>query len=237
MRYCPSRPTMFSDTPDVFGKDDDPLSWVFWTFTTGWWGGGGGKGVDRTGICPVENASEDGKGGPGLLGNMARKHQNWHQWVSKIENWKKKVSLWVETQKVQEIHIWIAERRTKKGPNALELHPWCWELRLMSALSELDKNFCLMASSPYGCFDWILQCKILTPSYDAWNALEVHTAAEIHTPLGIRENARSWLFDWSKPTDGATNLGQTPRTHCGVMTSKKCEGCHSLRLISWVAWQ
>ena len=72
---------------------------------------------------------------------------------------------------------------------------------------------------------------------DAWNALEVHTASEIHTPLGIRENARSWLFDWSKPTDGATKLGQTPRTHCGVMASKKCEWCHSLRLVSWVAWQ
>ena len=99
------------------------------------------------------------------------------------------------------------------------------------------RNFCLMASSPYGCFDWILQCKILTSSYDAWNALEVHTASEIHTPLGIRENARSWLFDWSKPTDGATKLGQTPRTHCGVMASKRCEWCHSLRLISWVAWQ
>ena len=125
----------------------------------------------------------------------------------------------------------------QKGPKALELHPWCWELRLMSALSELDEYFCLMATSPYGCFDWILQCKILTPSYDAWNALEVHTASEIHTPLGIRENARSWLFDWSKPTDGATKSGQTPRTHCGVMVSKKCEWCHSLRLISWVAWQ
>ena len=127
--------------------------------------------------------------------------------------------------------------RLRPDQKALVLHPWCWELRLMSALSELDENFCLMASSPYGCFDWILQCKILTPSYDAWNALEVHTASEIHTPLGIRENARSWLFDWSKPTDGATKSGQTPRTHCGVMVSKKCEWCHSLRLISWVAWQ
>ena len=157
MRYCPSRPTMFSDTPDVFGKDDDPLSWVFWT--SGWWGGGGGKGVDRTGICPVENASEDGKGGPRLLGNMARKHQNWHQWESKFENWKnwhqweskfenwkKTVSFWVETQK-------IAESRTKKGD---QKHLYCnrgagnfdlcllcpswtktsalWLLRLMAAL-------------------------------------------------------------------------------------------------------
>ena len=26
-------------------------------------------------------------------------------------------------------------------------------------------------------------------------------------------------------------------THCGVMVSKKCEWCHSRRLISWVAWQ
>ena len=26
-------------------------------------------------------------------------------------------------------------------------------------------------------------------------------------------------------------------THCGVMVSKRCEWCHSLRLISWVAWQ
>ena len=26
-------------------------------------------------------------------------------------------------------------------------------------------------------------------------------------------------------------------THCGVMVSGKCEWCHSLRLLSWVAWQ
>ena len=113
---------------------------------------------------------------------------------------------------------------TPTRPKALVLHPWCWELRLIYVcFVRTGRNFCLMASSPYGCFDWILQCKILTPSYDAWNALEVHTASEIHTPLGIRENARSWLFDWSKPTDGATKSGQTPRTHCGVMASKKCE--------------
>ena len=57
--------------------------------------------------------------------------------------------------------------RLRPDQKALVLHPWCWELRLMSALSELDEDFCLMATSPYGCFDWILQCKILTPSYDA----------------------------------------------------------------------
>ena len=63
---------MFSETPDVFGTDEEPLSWVFWTFVTEWQGGGGGKGVDRTGVGPVEKASEDGKGGPRLLGNMAQ---------------------------------------------------------------------------------------------------------------------------------------------------------------------
>ena len=86
MRYCPSRPTMFSETADVFGNDDDPLTWVFWTCATGWQEGGGGNGADRTEICPVEKASEDGKGGPRLLGNMARNHQNCQQRESKY--WK-----------------------------------------------------------------------------------------------------------------------------------------------------
>ena len=86
MRYCPSRPTMFSETADVFGNDDDPLTWVFWTCATGWQEGVGGNGADRTEICPVEKASEDGKGGPRLLGNMARNHQNCQQRESKY--WK-----------------------------------------------------------------------------------------------------------------------------------------------------
>ena len=126
---------------------------------------------------------------------------------------------------------------TPTRPKALVLHPWCWELRLMSALSELDETSAL----------WLLRllaASIGFYSVKSWlrhMTLEMHSkcirASEIHTPLGIRENARSWLFDWSKPTDGATKLGQTPRTHCGVMASKKCEWCHSLRLISWVAWQ
>ena len=98
----------------------------------------------------------------------------------------------------------------------------------------IGRNFCLMASSSYGCFDWILLCKILTSSYDAWNALWVHTASEIHSPLWIRENARSWLSDWSKPTDVATKSGQTPMTQCGVMVSGNCEWCHRRRLMSWV---
>ena len=98
----------------------------------------------------------------------------------------------------------------------------------------IGRNFCLMASSPYGCFDWILLCKILTSSYDAWNALGVHTASELHSPLWIRENARSWLSDWSKPTDGVTKSGPTPVTHCGVMVSGKCEWWHRRRLMSWV---
>ena len=98
----------------------------------------------------------------------------------------------------------------------------------------IGRNFCLMASSPYGCFDWILLCKILTSSYDAWNALGVHTASELHSPLWIRENARSWLSDWSKPTDGVTKSGPTPVTHCGAMVSGKCEWCHRRRLMSWV---
>ena len=50
----------------------------------------------------------------------------------------------------------------------------------------------------------------------------------------IRENARSWFSDWSKPTDGATKSGPTPMTHCGVMVSGNCEGCHRRRLMSWV---
>ena len=121
MRYCPSRPTMFSDTPDVFGKDDDPLSWVFWTFTTGWWGGGGGKGVDRTVICPVENASEDGKGGPRLLGNMARKHQNWHQWESKIENWKRKYPYELKHKRPKRFTFGLL----RVGPKRDQKHLYC----------------------------------------------------------------------------------------------------------------
>ena len=50
----------------------------------------------------------------------------------------------------------------------------------------------------------------------------------------IRENARSWFSDWSKPTDGATKSGPTPMTHCGVMVGGNCEGCHRRRLMSWV---
>ena len=65
---------MFSETPDDFGND--PPAWVVWTFATELEGGGGGGGVDRTGICPVEKASYDGKGGLRLLGDMARTSEN-----------------------------------------------------------------------------------------------------------------------------------------------------------------
>ena len=98
----------------------------------------------------------------------------------------------------------------------------------------IGRNLYLMASLPYGCFDWIWLCKILTLSYDAWNALGVHTASELHSPLWIRENARSWLSDWSKPTDGVTKSGPTPVTHCGAIVSGKCEWCHRRRIMSWV---
>ena len=174
------------------------------------------------------------KGGPRLLGNMARKHQNWHQWESKFENWK--IEQWRYPYELKH------KRWLRVGPKRDQKHLNCtrgagnFDLCLLCPNWTKTSALWLLRLT-YGCFDWILQCKILTPSYDAWNALEVHTASEIHTPLGIRENARSWLFDWSKPTDGATKLGQTPRTHCGVMASKRCEWCHSLRLISWVAWQ
>ena len=104
----------------------------------------------------------------------------------------------------------------------------------MSSLSELDETSALWLLRLMAAAILILLCKILTSSYDTWNALWVHTASEIQSPLWIRENARSWLSDWSKPTDGATKSGPTPMTHCGVMVSGNCEGCHRRRLMSWV---
>ena len=75
MRYCPSRPTMFSETLDVFGTDDDPLTWVFWTCATGWQEGGGSNGSDRTGICPVQK-----------LQKMAKvDHDSWETWLEIIK--------------------------------------------------------------------------------------------------------------------------------------------------------
>ena len=101
-------------------------------------------------------------------------HDSWETWLEIIKtvtnvNQRLKVPLYVETQEIQEIHlirIWIAESQTKKhlyctrGAENFDLcHYVCFVL--------IGRNFCLMASSPYGCFDWILRCKILTSSYDA----------------------------------------------------------------------
>ena len=150
---------------------------------------------------------------------------------------KMKISLWVETQKIQEIHIWIAESRTKKdqkhlnctrGAGNFDLCLLCPNWTSTSALWLLR----LMAASIgfYSVKSWLRHM-----------TLEMHSKCIrlrrfiLHSEYG-KMPAHDFLIGL-KPTDGATNLGQTPRTHCGVMASKKCEGCHSLRLISWVAWQ
>ena len=47
-------------------------------------------------------------------------------------------------------------------------------------------------------------------------------------PLAIAdERARLPARTWS-----AVGVEKKTHTHCGVMASQKCEGCHSLRLIS-----
>ena len=104
---------MLRETPRFFGNDDDPLTWMFWTCATRWQEGGGSNGADRAGICPVEK-----------LQKMAKvDHYSWETWleinnktVTNV-NQRLKVPLYVETQKIQEIHLihtWIAESRTKK---------------------------------------------------------------------------------------------------------------------------
>ena len=84
--------------------------------------------------------------------------------IWKLKNWTMKVSLWVETQK-------MAESRTKKGPKALELHPWCWELRLMSALSELDETSAL----------WLLRLMAASIGFYSVKSWLRHMTLEMHS--------------------------------------------------------
>ena len=45
------------------------------------------------------------------------------------------------------------------------------------------------------------------------------------------------LWMWDKQTNWQIDKHANTHTHCGVIVSRKCEWCHSRRLISWVAWQ
>ena len=68
----------------------------------------------------------------------------------------------------------------------------------------------------------------------------IRCAREKSFPRTIMVMVVSWENGWSlKMQSNHWGYGQTSatNTHCGVMVSKKCEWCQSLRLISWVAWQ
>ena len=134
-----------------------------------------------------------------------RRWQRWTTTLGKHGSKSSKLSTtWIKVLKIPLLKHKRSKRFTEDTFEPLRVRPnWTFIALIVLITStyvffvRIGRNFCLMASSPYGCFDWILLCKILASSYDAWNALGVHTTSELHSPLWIRENARSSLSDWS----------------------------------------
>ena len=79
--------------------------------------------------------------------------------------------------------------------------------------------------------------------FSIWLYLACILLIATHAPAYVQKTLRPSPICFTKKSNETWTIRphrpflHLTHTHCGVMASKKCEGCHSLRLISWVAWQ